>query len=511
MSLERGREKLPPAAHFESLVNDQKKDMTLKTPLAKSTRKKISRQIAYESARKIASNTWGPLIRKNRDSSTLKLPLNHVSELRPHKPPPLSLLIHQISENFQSKDVYGAATNGNSILNAYKEASDFIDVSKEKGSFNIKRKDNLIAETNTEKLKNDVLSCKNLKLNAELNRARERFTLKTTKVSSWAKQLTHRNVKKGLHNTILSQVRQKETLRKQLLYKEPVDECFESDQNEADDLIQDGIKKNFECGEWSEKEMQNRSNQKHFESIYHKGDDAQPEIYHESLLYCDEKRNSNCEDADFCIDDEEEELDQNSFTIKPRKNFLNTLHKNPQKFSEQALPAIKQAESDLQNEKTINLDYSREEVLKMAFAEDKIFFGNKVNADDQELILEEKHEEASVALPGWGVWSGSCQSQTRNLKSDIFKKQRHPKVVVNQNINNRSSFNFKRAPYPFDNVNEFVASLKKPINPELNSACEYKKLTSPRITAPVGVLVDPIQRDTSCFEKQPKLARKSTF
>lgn len=348
------------------------------------------------------------------------------------------------------------------------------------------------------------------KLKAQVERARERLTLKTRRVSLWASDaLKHRPRQAGGEGAVVSravvmaQVRDKEILRKKLL--NPVDEASDDPADESDD--DDDL--------WSERAIHRRNDKRHFagdgdgeaesEDARQSTGQSEDESPSEGFAQSDENEILMGHDSDSPQDDVEEPK------VRGRRSFVGSERHSEGDSEAHSDPTQASAEDQ------IIVDEEQEQLMRMAFADDDLF-EKEFEGEKARIVEEEAPQERDITLPGWGTWSGAGidpQQQPRKIRViektlgvDASKRaDRHYRHVI---INERApkAYNAlygppKKAPFPFRSIEDYQRATALPIGPELNPMSTFKKQICPSIIKPVGAVIEPLKYVKQQQQKQP--------
>lgn len=342
------------------------------------------------------------------------------------------------------------------------------------------------------------------KMKAEMERARERLTLKTRKVNKWAHDLLNR--KHGDADgrlRVLEQVREKERLRQEIYgvadkFDESEDEDSEDleENNEADSDEEDGFE---QVQDEASTEVQDIFNQVQAEHTVvtgrHRFGPSDKNTPVQANLFDDENGS-----------DQEFNAELNSKIVK--KNSKRIINKNV-KVEDEA--HVESDDEIAQSNMTEVRWKSQNELIREAFAEDDVF--SEFASEKKAVVDAEAPKIEDVTLPGWGVWGGEGISENNSKSKNrwvLHKKGLDPKARLDKDlkhviINERrikataKTFTIPSVPFPFSTAEEHARHIAQPIGKEWNTVTTFKKRIQPRIVTKAGSIIKPIK-----FFKQPK-------
>ena len=530
-----------------SIINggdeEESRVKVVEAPLPTVQQKQIDRSVAFEKTVKDVSK-WSGIIQKNRDAEQLKFPLINQQASA-------NVSSHTMVSTFEAsteleKEISGliqrdgvsvkpAAEDTSSELptnhlnpdQLYKElakirSSKFFAEIKSRRQAKIKSKKyrKFLAKERM-KAEAEAISAGNLselgklgllsgtaedseirrerRMKAEMERARERLTLRTRKVNKWAQDLlTKRHGDADGRLRVLEQVREKERLRQEIYGLDDKLDEEESDESESEE------------SEASESE----NDEQVYESVSGDDDAEVQEIFdrvtQENTVTTGRFKFSASSEENVVKsvenDDDEEDLDEEterSIVKKKTKDNRQTSFNVTDDFS---------GTSDVENEEETSKWQVQKNLIREAFADDEVFADF---AGEKEAIVEsEAPKTVDVTLPGWGVWAGAGisaeDSVPKNKKFVIHKKGLDPRARLDKDlkhviINERrikaaaKAFTIPKTPFPFTSADMHARHIAQPIGKEWNTVTSYKKRIQPKIVAKAGSIIKPIK-----FFKQAK-------
>ena len=336
------------------------------------------------------------------------------------------------------------------------------------------------------------------RMKAEMDRARERLTLRTRKVNKWANDLLNkRHGDADGRLRVLEQVREKERLRQQIYGiedgKESENETSESESEEESENENESE---------NESEIESENDNFEVQEIFDRVKEERS-IITGRFKFTAEDQNENIEN-----DDEDLEEEINESIIKKKSSSSSKVKFNTVKddFS---------GDSDNENEADSNENVSKWQVqknlIREAFEEDQVF--EDFEAEKDAIVDSEAPKTIDVTLPGWGVWAGagiSEEDSKSKAKFVIHKKGIDPRARLDKDlkhviINERrikaaaKSFTIPKTPFPFTSAEMHARHISQPIGKEWNTVTSYKKRIQPKIVAKPGSIIKPIK-----FFKQSK-------
>lgn len=507
----------------------------VEAPLPTVQQNQIDRSVAYDKTVKDVSK-WAGIIQKNRDAEQLKFPLinqqastNVSSHTMVSTFQPSTDLEKEISGLIQRDGVSSTPapedtsselpTNHLDPDQLYKEmakirSSKFFAEIKQRRQAKIKSKKyrkmlakermkaeaEAIASGNLSELgKLGLLSGtaedseirRERRMKAEMDRARERLTLRTRKVNKWAQDLLNkRHGDADGRLRVLEQVREKERLRQEIY---GVDDKFSEEEDSETSS--------------SEEESEVESENEQFDEEEGTVDDFEVQeifdrVREENTVVTGRfKFNGTEEEKVVRTVSDEEDLEAEI----ERSIVKKTTEKKNKKTGE-----IK-VNDDFSDEESTSKWQVQKNLIREAFAEDEVFADF---AEEKEAVVDsEAPKTIDVTLPGWGVWSGagiSAEDSMPKKKFVIHKKGLDPRARLDKDlkhviINERrikaaaKAFTIPKTPFPFTTADMHARHIAQPIGKEWNTVTSYKKRIQPKIVAKAGVIIKPIK-----FFKQAK-------
>jgi len=164
------------------------------------------------------------------------------------------------------------------------------------------------------------------------------------------------------------------------------------------------------------------------------------------------------------------------------------------------------------------LEEDPEDLIREAFEDDYLIDEFK---SEKEAAINKNNVELSLALPGWGDWTGP-NIKVSNRKRKRFKI-RTPKapprkdaslgnVIYNEEADvheNLRKTMVSELPYPFKSVKDFEASIRAPVGRMFVPENAHRKLTAPPIVTKMGTVIDPIDEDQLLKKKLKKTLPQS--
>lgn len=516
----------------------------IEAPLPTAQQKQIDRSVAYDKTVKDVSK-WTGIIQKNRDSEQLKFPLvnqqgsaNVSSHTMVSTFEPSTDLEKEISGLIQRDGVSAAPsksdeqsselpTNHLNPDQLYKElakirSSKFFTEIKARRQAKIKsKKYRKILAKERMKAEAEAIAAGNLselgrlgllsgtaedaeirrerRMKAEMDRARERLTLRTRKVNKWANDLLNkRHGDADGRLKVLEQIREKERLRQEIY---GVDDQFEESEESGSDS---------EESETDVDEEESNENDQMFED---QDDSEVQEIFDrvkEENSIVTGRFKFTPEDQEERIieeDEDEEDLDEEisrSIVKKSTRDSSKTRSISVKDdFSGDSENEVNDAAATKWN--------VQKNLIREAFAEDEVF--EDFSAEKDAIVDAEAPKTIDVTLPGWGVWAGAGVSEEESkpkTKFVIHKKGLDPRARLDKDlkhviINERrikaaaKAFTIPKTPFPFTSADMHARHIAQPIGKEWNTVTSYKKRIQPKVVTKAGSIIKPIK-----FFKQTK-------
>ena len=524
----------------------------LEAPLPTYQQSQIDRTVAYDKTVKDVSK-WAPIIQKNREAESIVFPLqaqeashNVSSHSLVSTFAPLTDMEKEISQLIQRDGITPKvnASEGTIALEAdslptvhlnpdqlYREiaksrSSKFFSEIKAKRQAKIKSKKyrkmlakerlraeaEAIANGNLSELARLGLTSntaeseeirRERKMKAEMERARERLTLKTRKVNKWAHDLLNR--KHGDADgrlRVLEQVREKERLRQEIYGVS--DKFDESDDESEDEASENDNASGDEDGFEQVQDEASAEVQDIFNQVQ-----AEHTIVTGRHRFGPSDSNTQVKTADYSEEESDREFDAEMNSKILKKDHKRVANKNVSVEDE----AIDQ--SDDEGVATTNMTEvkwrSQNELIREAFAEDDVF--SEFASEKKAVVDADAPKTEDVTLPGWGVWGGAGISESKSKSKNrwvLHKKGLDPKARLDKDlkhviINERrikaaaKTFTIPSVPFPFSTSEEHAQHIAQPIGKEWNTVTSFRKRIQPRIVTKAGSIIKPIK-----FFKQPK-------
>lgn len=334
------------------------------------------------------------------------------------------------------------------------------------------------------------------RMKAEMDRARERLTLRTRKVNKWAQDLLNkRHGDADGRLRVLEQVREKERLRQEIY---GVDDKFSAEEESEE-------------SESEEEEAESSGNEEFMENEEGQDDFEVQEIF-------DRVREENTTVTG-----------RFKFNAGGDDNVVNSIESDEEDLNEEiARSIVKQSKYKQQSKgklNKVNDEFSDEDqedgatskwqiqknLIREAFEDDQVF---EDFAGEKDAIVDaEAPKTVDVTLPGWGVWAGagiSAEDSMPKNKFVIHKKGLDPRARLDKDlkhviINERrikaaaKAFTIPKTPFPFTSADMHARHIAQPIGKEWNTVTAHKKRIQPKIVAKAGSIIKPIK-----FFKQVK-------
>lgn len=477
--------------NFESR-RSQKRDVLIQAPLPKKLRERVDREIAYHNSTREV-NKWSHIVKANRARNQLVFPLNAppAEDITPDVT--ICTDLHRaIDELYQEHGLPTEAQLGESCqlpmynlteqevitrqtelarLRArlsYKGQKD-----KQHAKIKSKRFHKELKKDREQKAVKDLLAdpqnfknSKFARLKAEMERAKERVSLKTRRVSKWAREMLQRKYEsndKGAisHDLILQQIQDKERLRQQLLDK-PINEDEENTINENDE----------ELGSNYEEEQAQKN--------------TDFPVIRGRILF----------DSNEAEQDANTHVDEGNFDFL--ENDSSAKNKSVIRAAFSGVSGLFDNTNEKEKQSSVN-DVQAEEI-------DEDF-----KTEKKEIIENQAPKIEDLTLPGWGEWAGEgvptnpkkflkvLPGVNPEKRKDVIKHN----VIINEKLINRipKEFKLNKPPYPFKSIEEYHEHLQKDsIGPEWLTTLTFHKLIKPKLVTSPGMIIEPLR-----FVKQSSL------
>lgn len=527
--------------------NKRKKKSRVKVveaPLPTVQQKQIDRSVAYDKTVKDVSK-WAGIIQKNRDAEQLKFPLinqqastNVSSNTMVSTFKPSTDLEMEISGLIQRDGVSAVPspedtsselpTNHLDPDQLYQElskirSSKFFAEIKQRRQAKIKsKKYRKILAKERMKAEAEAIASGNLselgklgllsgtaedseirrerRMKAEMDRARERLTLRTRKVNKWAQDLLNkRHGDADGRLRVLEQVREKERLRQEIY---GVDDKFSGEEDEESEVSDDENDENVDDVDAADVDVDADSDYE--ETV----DDFEVQeifdrVKKENTIVTGRFKFNGTEDENLVKgSDDDEDLEE-----EIERSIVKKTEKKNKKTVE-----IKVKDDFIENDEENSSKWQiQKNLIREAFAEDEVFADF---AEEKEAIVDaEAPKTIEVTLPGWGVWAGagiSAEDSMPKKKFVIHKKGLDPRARLDKDlkhviINERrikaaaKAFTIPKTPFPFTSSDMHARHIAQPIGKEWNTVTSHKKRIQPKIVAKAGIIIKPIK-----FFKQTK-------
>lgn len=531
-------------------------------PLGSHEQAQLERQAAYELARKEVSK-WIPVIRANRQAKNLSFPAPVPKELPTTTEAIVSSFAAQTSLEKSIQAILkksGMDSEENLIkaeqlkLNkltpeevekryadlAKKRALLFFTERTSKRQSKIKSKSfrkvvrrererRVIKETEASGDRLTEEEIREERMKAELERIKERMTLKTRKASKWAHDLMqHRRLEAGSREEVMQLVRDKDRLRQEILGKAAQ---YGAEFGSGSDLDEDNAEAEHfddEDHDSATGERQPRVSIKRRRESDQSSEDDELDSSREDELSGTEvdqifqshqamkeatsapvgrrKFNpSNPLNKVDSLDASEDALacDPLASIAKPAADARKKARKSG---GDQAIPTTSGLSTlfEAEDDEAASLDEktkSQLDMIKLAFAEDQVFA--EFEATKHMEVEAEQPKDIDLTLPGWGVWGGEGIAPQKGkiiLKSKEGidprkRKDAHLRHVIihEKQAKNAVKLMVAKPPFPFRSREEYEKTLGAPTGKEWNSTLNYTNKIKPRVRVKVGSIIDPIK------------------
>uniref|UniRef100_A0A0P4WQM7 Uncharacterized protein n=1 Tax=Scylla olivacea TaxID=85551 RepID=A0A0P4WQM7_SCYOL len=155
---------------------------------------------------------------------------------------------------------------------------------------------------------------------------------------------------------------------------------------------------------------------------------------------------------------------------------------------------------------------SAENIIREAFADDYLM--EEFSSEKAEAIKKDQTSSMSLALPGWGDWTGpNMKMSNRKIKKFRLRVAHAPRkdshighVLYNEKADVHT--NLRKAmvselPYPFKSVKDFEASVRAPVGRLFVPETAHKKMTAPPIVTKMGTVIQPMTEDELLRSEAP--------
>ncbi|XP_063878918.1 U3 small nucleolar RNA-associated protein 14 homolog A-like [Scylla paramamosain] len=155
---------------------------------------------------------------------------------------------------------------------------------------------------------------------------------------------------------------------------------------------------------------------------------------------------------------------------------------------------------------------SAENIIREAFADDYLM--EEFSSEKAEAIKKDQPSSMSLALPGWGDWTGpNMKMSSKKIKKFRLRVAHAPRkdsrighVLYNEKADVHT--NLRKAmvselPYPFKSVKDFEASVRAPVGRLFVPETAHKKMTAPPIVTKMGTVIQPMTEDELLRSEAP--------
>jgi U3 small nucleolar RNA-associated protein 14 len=519
---------------------------TVDAPLPTAQQKQIDRSVAYEKSVKDVSK-WTGIIQKNRDSEQLSFPLiqqqgsaNVSSHTMISTFEPSTDLEKEIAGLIKRDGIVPLAANTEEAsdelptnhldaeqvskeLSKIRSSKFFAEIKSRRqakikskkyrkmlGKERMKAEAEAIASGNLSELgrlgllsgsSEDSEVRRERRLKAEMDRARERLTLRTRKVNKWAQELLNkRHGDADGRLKVLEQVREKERLRQEIYGLHDSlsnDEDDDEEDSDSEESSEDDFEKNSNEEDGNEIEEHDIVDDYEVQEIFDR-------VKEENTVKTGRFKFTG-NDGESVINVEEASDDENL-----NREISHSIVRKSATSTSKASKGI-----------SVNDEFSDDEsshwqtqknLIREAFAEDEVF--TDFAAEKGSIVDAEAPKSVDVTLPGWGMWAGADiapeDSVPRDKKFVIHRKGLDPRARLDKDlkhviINERRiksaarAFTIPKTPFPFTSSEMHSRHISQPIGKEWNTVTSFKKRIQPKIVAKAGSIIKPIK-----FFKQNK-------
>jgi U3 small nucleolar RNA-associated protein 14 len=549
------------------LTGEDEERKVIEAPLALPQQDRIDRVLAYETTSRDISK-WKHIIQKNRDAETLKFPLRDQDQVP-------GVTCHGLVASFKPETALEqevATIIKDSGITPLKVTSDEA-AERDEGGFDVlpfvpldaeqvqrdlakvrsskffaeirsrrqakikskkyrkmlakermKKEAQAIASGNLSELgrlgllsvtADDDEARRERRMKAELDRARERLTLRTRKVNKWAQELlVRRHGDADGRLKILEQLKEKERLRQEIYGsgdKFGADEQDDFDEVEEDDEGDESVaaESDDELQDDDESDVNDQGDNAEVNGIFDAPSSAVTTGRHKFS-----PQDSNAAQVHGTVEDSEGSGTEDAYAED--KAFgadldRSILRQKPVESGPRKRKGVLDA-----NKSHWKLDSSsieqQQQLIQEAFAGDDVFTDF---AKEKAAITEaEAPKVEDVTLPGWGVWGGAGialeDAKSKKARFVMHKNGLDPKARLDRNlkhviINERrikaaaNSLTVPKVPFPFASAEEYSRHIAQPIGREWNTVQSYERRIQPRVQIKAGAIIKPIK-----FFKQAK-------
>lgn len=341
------------------------------------------------------------------------------------------------------------------------------------------------------------------RMKAEMERARERLTLKTRKVNKWAHELlTRKHGDADGRLRVLEQVREKERLRQEIY---GVSDKFDDsdDSEDSDEETAEGSDVQADDDDQMEQVQDEASAevQDIFDQVK-----AEHAVVTGRHKFGPSEGGAVQVKADATSDDESDQ----EFNSEINEKIVKRSQKGPSSTTkvsveDQSMIHDDGDDADDGNNMTEIAWKSQSDLVREAFAEDDVFA--EFASEKQAIIEAEAPKVEDVTLPGWGVWGGVGISEEQSKSKNrwvLHKKGLDPKARLDKDlkhviINERrikaaaKAFTVPSVPFPFNSAEEHARHIAQPIGKEWNTVTSFRKRIQPKVVTKAGSIIKPIK------------------
>ncbi|KAK3879711.1 hypothetical protein Pcinc_015745 [Petrolisthes cinctipes] len=156
-----------------------------------------------------------------------------------------------------------------------------------------------------------------------------------------------------------------------------------------------------------------------------------------------------------------------------------------------------------------------EAIIREAFADD--YLVDEFKSEKAAAIASSGPKVKSLALPGWGEWTGPNIKMSRRkfnrFKVRVPKMQRKDSnlgnVIYNEDADvhdNLRKVMVSDLPYPFKSVKDFEASVRAPVGRMFIPEAAHHRMTQPALTTKMGTVIEPMTEDELLKRKKGRVA-----
>lgn len=338
------------------------------------------------------------------------------------------------------------------------------------------------------------------RMKLEMDRARERLTLRTRKVNKWAQELLHRRHGDADGRLkIIEQLKDKERLRQEIYgARDELDELDELDEaSDASDASEDEEDGDGAAGTDADADADAGNALEHAPVDDYEVQEIFDRVAKERTAVTGRHKfgptdASPVHESDEDQDDLDAEMDKSIVRVTEKKPLATTVH------------------DDCDSDGEARWQMQRG-LIREAFADDNVFA--EFAAEKEAAMRADAPKTEDVTLPGWGMWAGagiSVEDSRPRKRFVLHKDGLDPRARLDKNlkhviINERRikaaarAFTVPTVPFPFTSAEMHARHIAHPIGKEWNTVISHQKRIKPRVVSKAGSIIAPIK-----FFKQSK-------